>query len=153
LAAGFAGGVGVVDADVDAVAAGGVDQTAAGGGVAVDVADVAIGWVGVLWMLVTLLTCCVDWTYREEVELVKERVGATVVILETVLGSAELGQQADNGQESRKNVHCPECRRCSSRCEMRCESKKVASLSKTQSRRYIQIFPKEGEGDECTSGQ
>jgi hypothetical protein len=45
----------VVNADVDAAAAGGVDQTAAGCSVAVDVAHVAIGWVGVLWKLVYCL--------------------------------------------------------------------------------------------------
>jgi hypothetical protein len=45
----------VVDADVDAVAAGGVDQTAAGCSVAVDVAHEAIGWVGVLCILVYCL--------------------------------------------------------------------------------------------------
>lgn len=105
LAAGFAGGVGVVDADVDAVAAGGVDQTAAGGGVAVDVADVAIGWVGVLWMLVTLLTCCVDWTYREEVELVKERVRGAVVVFQCISSRAELGQKTQARNESTKDLH------------------------------------------------
>jgi hypothetical protein len=45
----------VVNADVDAAAAGGVDQTATGCSVAVDVAHVAIGWVGVLWKLVYCL--------------------------------------------------------------------------------------------------
>jgi hypothetical protein len=114
----------VVDADVDAVA-GGVDQTAAGCGVAVDVAYVAIGWVRVLWILVYCLFFFdkryLDWTYREELELVKERIGGAIVVFETILGSAELGQQANSGQESRKNVHCPECRtRFEVRCEMRC---------------------------------
>ena len=46
------GRVGVVDADIDSVTGGGVDETIALGGVAIDVVYVAVRWIGVLVGLV-----------------------------------------------------------------------------------------------------
>ena len=45
------------------------------------------------------------WTYRKEVEIVKEHVTGAVVVLQLVRGRGEVREQADGRDGGRKDMH------------------------------------------------
>lgn len=51
------------------------------------------------------------WTYREEVEIIKECVTGAVVVLQLVRSRGEVGEQTHGRDEGGKDVHCLERRR------------------------------------------